>query len=83
MENMAKPKTRAGSNDALDDLENIKNRDVVVKLTKSSTKAKSLAWSYFGSLYFKEIDKPVESKKNKWMCNVCFKESDQSRLFNE
>ena len=80
---MAKPKTRAGSNDGLDDLKSIKNCDLIVKLTKSSTKAKSLAWSYFGSLYFKGIEKPVESKKNKWICNVCFKESDQSRLFNE
>ncbi|KAJ6639130.1 putative AC transposase, partial [Pseudolycoriella hygida] len=80
---MAKPKTLAGSNNGPDDLESIKNCDLVVKLTKSSTKAKSLAWSYFGSLHFKETDKPVGSKKNKYMCNVCFKESDQFRLFNE
>lgn len=82
IENMEKSKTRAGSSD-LDDLEGVKNEEVVVKLTKSSAKAKSLAWSYFGMLYFKKTDKPVESKKYKWMCNVCFKESVQSRLFNE
>ncbi|KAJ6647754.1 hypothetical protein Bhyg_02977 [Pseudolycoriella hygida] len=67
---MAKPKTRVGSNNGPDDLESIKNCDLVVKLTKSSTKAKSLAWSYFGSLHFKETDKPVGSKKNKYMCNL-------------
>lgn len=80
---MSKPKARSRSNDTPDDLDGIKCGDLIVKLTKSNTKAKSLAWSYFGNLYFKETDKLVESKKSKWMCNVCFKESDQSRLFNE
>lgn len=80
---MSKAKTGsgAGGGDGPDDLNNVRNVDLQLKLTKSSSK--SVAWSYFGSLYFKEGDKIVESRKYKWICNVCFKEATEWRLFIE
>lgn len=77
----SKSKTRSGEDITANDLDNIKISDLQLKLTKSGSK--SLAWSYFGVLYFKETNQIVESKKYKWMCNICFIEAEQSRLFNE
>lgn len=75
---MAKRKTRENNSD---DLKNVINEALIIKLVKSSSK--SLAWSYFGSLFYKEEDRLVESMKFKWICNVCFREAPDNRLFKE
>lgn len=79
---MAKAKAKAGAPQD-DDLINVRNEELVIKLKKSTSKSKSLAWSYFGNLYFKKSDRIVESTKSKWVCNVCLIEALESRLFYE
>ena len=74
-------KRSAKGDSSPDDLNNIENGALIIKLTKSSSK--SPAWLYFGALHFKEGNKIVDSKKFKWVCNVCFKEAAETHLFHK
>lgn len=74
---MAKAKSKSVD----DDLVGVKISELMIKLTKSSSK--SIAWSYFGNLHFCVDGRVVESQRDKWFCNVCLSETDGSVLFDK
>lgn len=66
-----------------DDLDNVKIKDLFVNLTKLSPKS-SLAWNYFGFLYFKSpCMKIVAIVQKRLYCKVCFERFSESHLFKE
>lgn len=61
------------------DYQSGKITDFFIKLTRLESH-KSLAWTYFGNLFYKANDKIVDSSKLIWFCNVCFQEKVDSPL---